>query len=76
MENLPFIITFTILFTLLFFAVGGIIGWLFKQDQFEKKYIIPNMHPEMFDANGNVLPDEILAIRFENDDEDDEDDED
>ena len=24
-------------------------------------------HPEMFDENGNVLPDEILAVRFEND---------
>jgi len=23
-------------------------------------------HPEMFDANGNVLPDEILALRIEN----------
>ena len=23
-------------------------------------------HPEMFDENGNVLPDEILAVRFEN----------
>ena len=33
-------------------------------------------HPEMFDENGNVLPDEILAVRFENDygdyDEDEE----
>ena len=23
-------------------------------------------HPEMFDENGNILPDEILAVRFEN----------
>ena len=23
-------------------------------------------HPEMFDENGNVLPDEIVAVRFEN----------
>jgi hypothetical protein len=31
------------------------------------------MHPEMFDENGNVIPDEILAVRFENDyDYDDE----
>ena len=32
-------------------------------------------HPEMFDENGNILPDEILAVRFENDyDEFDEED--
>jgi hypothetical protein len=23
-------------------------------------------HPEMFDENGNLAPDEILAVRFEN----------
>jgi hypothetical protein len=31
----------------------------------------------MFDSNGNIIPDEILAVRFENDydyDEDEEDD--
>ena len=82
MENLPFILTVTIMFTLLFFMIGGILGgilgWMLKQSQFEKNYIIPNLHPEMFDENGNVLPDEILAIRFENENdhecEDDEDD--
>ena len=78
MENLPFILTFTIMFTLLFFMIGGILGWMLKQSQFEKNYIIPNLHPEMFDENGNVLPDEILGIRFENENdhecEDDEDD--
>ena len=30
---------------------------------------------EMFDENGNVIPDEILAVRFENDYDYDEDDE-
>ena len=25
------------------------------------------MHPECLDENGNLLPDEILAVRFEND---------
>lgn len=63
------------MFTLLFFVVGGIIGWMLKQYQFEKLYMNPNMHPEMFDANGNILPDEILAIRFENDYDEHEDEE-
>ena len=31
-------------------------------------------HPEMFDQNGNLLPDEIFSVRFENDyDSEDED---
>ena len=34
------------------------------------------MHPEMFDENGNVLPDEILAVRFENNYDYDEEEED
>jgi hypothetical protein len=24
------------------------------------------LHPEFFDENGNVLPDEVIAVRFEN----------
>ncbi len=60
----------------MFFLIGGIIGWIFKQYQFERMYGIPNLHPEMFDNNGNVIPDEILAVRFENDyDYEDEDEE-
>jgi hypothetical protein len=26
---------------------------------------IPRIHPEMFDSNGQLIPDEVLAIRFE-----------
>ena len=35
------------------------------------------VHPEMFDENGNLVPDEILALRFENyNDTDEEEDDD
>ena len=27
---------------------------------------ISEMHPEMYDLKGNVIPDEIIAFRFEN----------
>jgi hypothetical protein len=30
------------------------------------------MHPEFMDENGNIIPDEILAVRFENYDYDDD----
>lgn len=66
------------LVTILFLFVGSIIGWLAKSHFYETQPQRVFMHPEMFDENGNVLPDEILAVRFENgyfDDEEEEDDE-
>jgi len=61
-------VTLTIgtLVSIMFFFVGGVIGWIAKQHFYESSY--PSFtHPEMFDQNGNVIPDEILAVRFEND---------
>jgi hypothetical protein len=66
------------LVTFLFLLVGGVIGWLTKQHVYSTQQLQVYTHPEMFDQNGNIIPDEILAVRFENDyehtDEDDEDD--
>lgn len=67
-------LTITTLISIMFFLVGGMLGWMIKQHFYERSYI-PSMHPEMFDSNGNIIPDEILAVRFENDyDYDDEED--
>lgn len=74
-------VTLTIgtLVSIMFFFVGGVIGWMAKQHFYERSYATVALHPEMFDQNGNLLPDEILAVRFENDydydTEDEEDDE-
>ena len=57
-------LTFGTLVAVLFLCVGGIIGWLYKQHQ--QKTDISEMHPEMYDLKGNVIPDEIIAFRFEN----------
>lgn len=59
-------VTLTIgtLISIMMFFVGGIVGWLAKEYAFQTQPIYT--HPEMFDENGNVLPDEILAVRFEN----------
>jgi len=65
METLPFIVTFTIMFTLMFFVLGGIVGWIAKDFLNEKFFKLPhNIHPEMLDENGNILPDETLAVNF------------
>jgi len=65
-------LTLSTLITLLFLIVGFMAGWLVKQYLFEKSYSQGNYHPEMFDENGNLIPDEILAVRFENDDDDED----
>jgi|TARA_B100000085_G_scaffold77677_1_gene69808 hypothetical protein len=70
-------VTLTIgtLVSIMFFFVGSVVGWLAKEHVYMTQPVFT--HPEMFDENGNVLPDEILAVRFENyydDNEEDEDD--
>jgi hypothetical protein len=50
------------------FFIGLMVGW-FGNDltcAFLNKNKF-NMHPEFLDENGNIIPDEILAVRFEND---------
>jgi|TARA_R100000030_G_scaffold2742_1_gene2158 hypothetical protein len=52
------------LLSIMFFLVGSVVGWLAKEHAINTTPIYT--HPEMLDANGNILPDEILAVRFEN----------
>ena len=58
--------------------VGGMIGWMARQHSYETTPQIVYTHPEMFDENGQLVPDEIVALRIENnyDNTDDEDDSD
>ena len=67
-------VTLTIgtLVSVMMFFVGGMVGWLAKEHVYNTQPVYT--HPEMFDENGNVLPDEILAVRFENDYDDYEED--
>ena len=70
-----YVIAFVVMFTLLFFMVGSIIGWLTYRHLLETRP--PYLHPEFFDENGQVIPDEVVAVRFEEgyfDDEDEEED--
>lgn len=76
--ELSVILTFTTLFCIMFLLIGLIVGWIFKQYQVERIYGIRNIHPEFFDNNGNLIPDEVLSVRFEKGffDEDDYDEDD
>ena len=73
-ETLVVTLTLTTVVSLLALLVGGMIGWMARQHSYETTPQMIYTHPEMFDANGNVLPDEILALRIETHDTDEEDD--
>ena len=48
----------------MFFIVGIVTGWVAREYMMNYREI-PRIHPEMFDNQGNLIPDEVLAIRFE-----------
>ena len=50
--------------TVLFLIVGVLTGWVAREYMMNYREI-PKIHPEMFDNQGNLIPDEVLAIRFE-----------
>ena len=66
METTIVTLTLTTIVSLLALLVGGMIGWLARQHSYETTPQIVYTHPEMFDENGQLVPDEILAVRFEN----------
>jgi hypothetical protein len=61
--------------TVLFLIVGLIGGWVAREYMMNYREI-PRPHPEMFDSQGNLIPDEVIAFRFDSDfgyDDEDED---
>ena len=67
-------LTLTTLVSILALLVGGMIGWMARQHSYDTTPQVVYTHPEMLDENGNLIPDEIVAVRFENYDDDEEDD--
>ena len=75
-ETLVVTLTLTTVVSLLALLVGGMIGWMARQHSYETTPQVVYTHPEMFDANGQLVPDEILALRIETHDSTDEEDDD
>ena len=74
-ETLVVTLTLMTLVAILAIMVGGMIGWMARQHSYETTPQVVYTHPEMFDANGQLVPDEILALRIEtHDNPDDEED--
>ena len=76
METLAITLTLTTVVSLLALLVGGMIGWMAREHSYETTPQVVYTHPEMFDANGQLVPDEILALRIETHDTSEENDED
>ena len=74
METTIVTLTLTTLVSFLALLVGGMIGWMARQHSYETTPQVVYTHPEMFDANGQLVPDEILALRIETHDTDEEND--
>ena len=66
MEQTIVTLTLTTMVSFLALLVGGMIGWMARQHSYETTPQVVYTHPEMYDENGNLVPDEILAVRFEN----------
>ena len=64
--------------TILFLMMGLMIGWTAREYMMNYREV-PRPHPEMFDGQGNLIPDEVIAFNFDNyhdyEDTSDEDDE-
>ena len=73
-ETLVVTLTLTTVVSALALLVGGMIGWIARQHSYETTPQTVYTHPEMFDANGQLVPDEILALRIENHYDNDEED--
>ena len=74
-ETLVVTLTLMTIMSSLALLVGGMIGWMARQHSYETTPQVVYTHPEMFDANGQLVPDEILALRIEtHDNPDDEED--
>ena len=69
------ILTLLLPVSLLFFFVGILGGWI-ARDYMLNYREVPRPHPEMFDTQGNLIPDEVIAFRFENKYDNDEEDDD
>ena len=75
-ETLVVTLTLMTVMSILALLVGGMIGWMARQHSYDTTPQIVYTHPEMYDQNGNLIPDEILAVRFEQHDTSEENDED
>ncbi len=67
-------LTFSALFSVMFLVLGSVVGWMAKDYVIQRDSKFIPTHPEMFDENGQIIPDTVFAVRFDNDMDPDPDD--
>ena len=48
--------------------VSGMVGWVLREYMFyhhDKPNISTPSHPEMYDEDGNIIPESLIALRFD-----------
>ena len=60
----------------MFLAIGGIVGWIYKETVDASIYAKSGgiTHPEMLDQDGYLINEELYSVRFIDSELDDEDD--
>jgi hypothetical protein len=56
--------------------VGCMLGWVLREYMMyhhDRQPQPQGLHPEMYDEDGNIIPDSLIAFRFDPKDDDDED---
>ena len=72
MSQLDIVLVLALPVSFLSLVIGVLIGWVSREYMMNYREI-PRQHPEMFDVNGNLVPDDIVAFIFDNYDNDDDD---
>ena len=75
MSTIDIVLVLVLPVSFLFLLVGAFGGWV-ARDYMLNYREVPRPHPEMLDINGNIIPDEVIAFRFENNYDNDDDEED
>ena len=73
MSDLDIVLVLALPVSFLSLVIGILAGWVSREYMMNYREI-PRQNPEMFDVNGNLVPDDIVAFRFENYDNDDDED--
>lgn len=62
-------LTFSVIFSLMFLVLGSVVGWIAKEYVLQRDSKFIPTHPEMFDENGQIIPETVWAVRFDGDPE-------
>ena len=57
-------IVLSTLISVMFLLIGLMGGWILREYMLNYQDS-PRLHPEFYDQHGNVVPDEVVAVRFE-----------